>query len=104
VAEDAVLPQRRVEQQAVPVPVLGDVADAGLARVARRQCGDVVAAEVIRARTSAWRMPMMASTSSVWPLPSTPAMPRTSPRWMVNVDVVEQRRASAVDERQRRRA
>ena len=28
VAEDPVLPQRRVEQQAVPVPVLGDVADA----------------------------------------------------------------------------
>ena len=28
---------------------------------------------------------MMASTSSVWPLPSTPAMPRTSPLWMVKV-------------------
>ena len=27
-------------------------------------------------------MPMMASTSSAWPLPSTPAMPSTSPRWM----------------------
>ena len=34
VAEDAVLPQRRVQQQPVPVPVLGDVADAGLAAVA----------------------------------------------------------------------
>ena len=34
VAEDAVLPQRRVQQQAVPVPVLGDVADAGLAALA----------------------------------------------------------------------
>ena len=31
--EHAVLPQRRVEQQAVPLPVLGDVADAGLAAV-----------------------------------------------------------------------
>lgn len=30
-------------------------------------------------------MPMMASTSSDWPLPSTPAMPRTSPLWMVKV-------------------
>ncbi len=29
------------------------------------------------------RMPMIASTSSDWPLPSTPAMPRTSPLWMV---------------------
>lgn len=34
---------------------------------------------------SRWRMPMMASTSSDWPLPSTPAMPRTSPLWMVKV-------------------
>ena len=34
VAEDAVLPERRVEQQAVPVAVLGDVADAGLAQLA----------------------------------------------------------------------
>ena len=33
-AEDAVLPERRVEQQAVAVPVLGDVADAGLAPLA----------------------------------------------------------------------
>ena len=32
---------------------------------------------------SGLRMPMMASTSSAWPLPSTPAMPRTSPLWMV---------------------
>ncbi len=32
---------------------------------------------------SAWRRPMSASTSSVCPLPSTPAMPRTSPAWMV---------------------
>ena len=31
VAEDAVLPQRGVQQQPVAVPVLGDVADAGLA-------------------------------------------------------------------------
>lgn len=27
---------------------------------------------------------MIASTSSAWPLPSTPAMPSTSPLWMVN--------------------
>ncbi len=29
------------------------------------------------------RMPMIASTSSAWPFPSTPAMPSTSPAWMV---------------------
>ncbi|EPJ40977.1 putative ABC transporter ATP-binding protein YufO [Streptomyces afghaniensis 772] len=34
---------------------------------------------------SAARRPMSASTSSVWPLPSTPAMPRTSPAWMVKL-------------------
>ncbi len=32
---------------------------------------------------SGCRVPMIASTSSACPLPSTPAMPRTSPRWMV---------------------
>ena len=37
---------------------------------------------LIRPDSSA-RMPMMASTSSAWPLPSTPAMPRTSPRWIL---------------------
>ncbi|CAM5669981.1 hypothetical protein SGLAM104S_02439 [Streptomyces glaucescens] len=34
---------------------------------------------------SACRRPISASTSSVWPLPSTPAMPRTSPAWMVKL-------------------
>ena len=43
-------------------------------------------------------MPMIASTSSVWPLPSTPAMPSTSPAWMVEVDVAEHRAAEAVDD------
>ena len=52
VAEDPVLPQRRVEQQAVAVPVLGDVADAGLAALAGVPAGDVLAAEADRAR---WR-------------------------------------------------
>ena len=48
---------------------------------------------------------MIASTSSAWPLPSTPAMPSTSPAWMVEVDVVEQRAAVDVgDARGPRRA
>ena len=33
--------------------------------------------------------PISASTSSAWPLPSTPARPSTSPRWMVERDVVD---------------
>ena len=34
---------------------------------------------------------MIASTSSAWPLPSTPAMPTTSPSRTVEADVVDQR-------------
>ena len=30
-------------------------------------------------------MPMIASTSSAWPLPSTPARPTISPRWMTRL-------------------
>ena len=39
---------------------------------------------------------MIASISSVWPLPSTPAMPTISPRRTVERDVVEQRRRAAL--------
>ena len=58
VAEDAVLPERGVEQQAVAVPVLGDEADAGLAALAG--CGQPVMSmspSVIVARTSACACP-----------------------------------------------
>jgi hypothetical protein len=44
-AEDAVLPQRGLQQQAVPVAVLGDVADAVLAPLAGGGVGDVGAVE-----------------------------------------------------------
>ena len=82
VAEHLVLPQRRVEQQAVPVAVLGDVADARLAP--RAACPALVMSRAVRGRivpALARRIPMIVSTSSVWPLPSTPAMPTTSPLW-----------------------
>ncbi len=49
VAEDAVFPERRVEQQPVTVPVLGDVADAGLAELARMPVGDILGPERDRA-------------------------------------------------------
>ena len=45
VPEDAVLPQRRLEEEGVAVPVLGDVADAGLADLAGAPVGDVGVAE-----------------------------------------------------------
>ncbi len=95
VAEDPVLPERRLEQQPVPVPVLGDVADARLAPRAGRPGGDVGAAEADPCRPRAPRMPMIASTSSAWPLPSTPAMPSTSPRWIVKLMSSSSARPSA---------
>src|SRR5690606_34962759 len=45
VAEHAVLPERRLQQQALAVAVLGDVADAGLAAAQRGPGGDVLAVE-----------------------------------------------------------
>jgi hypothetical protein len=45
VAEDAVLPQRGVEEQTVALAVLGDVGDAGLADLAGVPLGDVGVAE-----------------------------------------------------------
>lgn len=50
VAQDAVLPERGLQQQAVPVPVLRDVADAALAAPARRELGDLVAVQADPAR------------------------------------------------------
>ena len=48
----------------------------------RRPGGDVLPGELARDRRSGWRIPMTTSVSSVWPLPSTPATPSTSPRWI----------------------
>ena len=96
VAEDAVLPQRGLEQQPVPVPVLGDVADAGLAAARGWASAVMSSPSSATCPRSAARMPMIASTSSAWPLPSTPAMPRTSPLWIVKRDVVETARRPSV--------
>ena len=53
---------------------------------------DVLARRASTVPVTPARMPMIVSTSSAWPLPSTPAMPSTSPRVDVEADVVEQRR------------
>ena len=71
------------------VPVFGHDADAGrgerLRRARRSSRG--------RARRSALRvagvMPESTAASSLWPLPSTPAMPTISPRLTISVEVVE---------------
>src|SRR5699024_10245248 len=106
VAEDPVLPQRRFQQDAVPVAVLGDVSHTRFADAQRVSTGDFLPLEVDAAGghhasrmrsvfrpvisfpsrwmrpVVTWRMPMIASMSSDCPLPSTPAMPTISPRWM----------------------
>ncbi len=48
-AKGGVLPQRRREQQAFLVPILGDVGDARLAALTDRIVGDVTAVECNRA-------------------------------------------------------
>ena len=99
VAEDPVLPERRVQQHALPVPVLGDEADAGLAAGAGAPGGDVRRRPAGRAPAAGGRRPMIASTSSAWPLPSTPAMPTTSPSRTVEVDTSSTSGAAAAARR-----
>ena len=83
VAEDAVLPERGLEQQAVAVAVLGDVARRPASRISRVSQSEMSVSPRKTSPEVGSRMPMMTSTSSAWPLPSTPAMPRTSPAWIV---------------------
>ena len=59
--------------------VLGDVADAGGERAAHAGAGDVARRRRGRGPPVGTRRPVIASTSSDWPLPSTPAMPTISP-------------------------
>ena len=79
VVERDVLGERELEHEPAPLAVLRDVADAR-----RRGCARVLApVSVLPADEmlplSALRRPVSASTSSVWPLPSTPAIPTISP-------------------------
>ena len=84
VPECAVLPEREGEDHAVLLAVLRDVPDAHVAPgPGARPCVMSSPKNVIVPESALWS-PMIASTSSVWPLPSTPAMPTTSPRWIVN--------------------
>ena len=78
-AQREVLGEREVEHEAAPVAVLGDVADAGRERAAHAGAGDVAPADADPGRRRGTRSPVIASTSSDWPLPSTPAMPTISP-------------------------
>ena len=88
VAEQHVLPQRERQHHAVALAVLGDVADAGLAGGRASPACRGPGRRAARSR-SASRSPMIASTSSVCPLPSTPAMPTISPACTSNDTSVE---------------
>ncbi len=80
VVEDDVVGDREREDEPEPMAVGGDEADALLVEVARRRRGRCPRpSSVTRARRRLARSPMIASTSSSWPLPATPAMPKISP-------------------------
>ena len=74
-----VLGDRELEHETAALPVLGDVADTGVEHLAgARMRGARWPATCIDAALER-RRPVIASISSVWPLPSTPAMPTISP-------------------------
>ena len=84
VAEDDVLPERRLEEHPVAVPVLGDVARPRPRGSPGPRQSEMSTPSRVMLPELGSRMPMITSTSSAWPLPSTPAMPTISPAWMVS--------------------
>ena len=82
----------------VALAVLGHVAEAEVEqRAPGRRLGDVDAVEADRSRRSARRSPVMACTSSVWPLPSTPATARISPARTSRLDAVDDGMVAVVE-------
>ena len=79
VVQRDVLRDRELEHEPAPLPVLGDVADAGVEHPPRRRLVQLAAGDLDRRPLACFRRPVIASISSVWPLPSTPAMPTISP-------------------------
>ena len=79
VVQRDVLGERELEHEAAALPVLGDVTDARRRahRVQTRRWSSRPATRM--PPRSGARSPVSASISSVWPLPSTPAMPTISP-------------------------
>ena len=77
--EHQVVGQRVRQHQAVLVAVLRDVAHPVLGKLARARRRSGRRRGASRGRRGRRRRPVSASTSSVWPFPSTPAMPTISP-------------------------
>ena len=80
-AEHDVLPERRGQQQSSAMAVLGDVRHPGIAALVGSTSRRRPRSPNRMRPAVAGRSPSSVSISSPWPLPSTPAMPTTSPRW-----------------------
>ena len=84
------------QHEAAPLAVLGDVADAVRRTMAARAgAREVRAVDDDRPAVDA-RRPGDASTSSLWPLPSTPARATISPARTVSVDAAHRRQPAVV--------
>ena len=78
VVQGDVLRDRELQHEATALPVLGDVAEAGVEWPRALTCvSSAPSRRTLPAATG--RRPLSASISSVWPLPSMPAMPTISP-------------------------
>ena len=73
-----ILGDREVENEPTRLPVLGGVHESGMKHCERAVVGEVFPLDAHAARFEFLR-PESASTSSLWPLPATPATPTISP-------------------------
>ena len=78
--EHRVLRDRQARRDAGAEAVLGDVRDPGRDRRRAGRPSAAAARRRARSRRSPGRIPVIASASSRWPLPATPATPTISPR------------------------
>ena len=79
VVERQVLGQREVEHEAAALAVLGDVAETRRRAPRARRALVTSLPPTEDSAALGLRRPVIASISSVWPLPSTPAIPTISP-------------------------
>ena len=79
VVEREVLGERELEDEPAPLAILGNVPDAGVEDLVRASAPVRSRPAIETLPRSIFRRPVSASTSSVWPLPSTPAIPTISP-------------------------
>ena len=96
VVQRDVLGDRELQHEPAALPVLGDVADPGVEHAARARVRRPPRRRRRPRRSRCPRRPVIASISSLWPLPSTPAMPTISPARTAKRDVAYRRQAAVV--------